>query len=135
MYHCDENILLWWNYITVIKFITLMIYHIYHLVIRGLITKLTNFAFLHIANFGHFDTFPDGMVGVWVGWNSILKTMPAKLKLKLRAKLGKILQNESYQLIWVNLIIIFHALQQHKNRWVGLIKPKKRVNCLLLWLD
>ena len=23
---------------------------------------LTNFAFLQIANFGHFDTFPDGWV-------------------------------------------------------------------------
>ena len=41
----------------------LMIYHIYHLLILGLLTKLTNFAFLQIANFGHFDTFPDGWVG------------------------------------------------------------------------
>ena len=39
-----------------------MIYHIYHLLILGLLTKLTNFAFLQIANFGHFDTFPDGWV-------------------------------------------------------------------------
>ena len=34
----------------------------------GLLIKLTNFAFLQIANFGHFDTFP-GWVGGWVdGW-------------------------------------------------------------------
>ena len=45
----------------------LMIYHIYHLLILGLLTKLTNFAFLQIANFGHFDTFPDGWVGGWLG--------------------------------------------------------------------
>ena len=42
----------------------LMIYHINHLLILGLLTKLTNFAFLQIAHFGHFDTFPDGWVGV-----------------------------------------------------------------------
>ena len=50
-----------------IKLITLMIYHIYHMLILGLLTKLTNFAFLQIANFGHFDTFPDGWVGGWMG--------------------------------------------------------------------
>ena len=45
----------------------LIIYHIYHLLILDLLTKLTNFAFLQIANFGHFDTFPDGCVGGRVG--------------------------------------------------------------------
>ena len=88
MYHCDENLLLWWNIFTVIRFVTMMIYHIYHMVIWGLLTKLTNFAFLQIANFGHFDTCWDGWLGGWVGWKSRLKTISAQLKLKLRAELG-----------------------------------------------
>ena len=37
------------------------------MVIWGLLTKLTNFAFLSLAVFAHFDTFPDGWVGGWVG--------------------------------------------------------------------
>ena len=43
---------------------------IYHgndndMVIWGLLTKLTNFAFLRLAVFAHFDTFPDGWLGGW----------------------------------------------------------------------
>ena len=86
MYHCDENLLLWWDFIAVIKFIILMIYHIYHLVIWGLLTKLTNFAFLQIVNFGYFDICPDG----WLGWKSRSETISAQLKLDFRAELGNI---------------------------------------------
>ena len=58
-YPCDKSY----------HFDDLMIYHIYHLLILGLLTKLTNFAFLQIANFGHFDTFPVGCVVGWLdGW-------------------------------------------------------------------
>ena len=35
--------------------------------ICGLVINLINFAFLSLAVFGHFDTFPDGWVGGWVG--------------------------------------------------------------------
>ena len=31
--------------------------------IGGLVINLINFAFLCLAVFGHFDTFPDGCVG------------------------------------------------------------------------
>ena len=31
--------------------------------ICGLVINLINFAFLSLAVFGHFDTFPDGWVG------------------------------------------------------------------------
>ena len=57
MYQCDGNLLLWWNFITVIKFITLMIYHIYPLMIWGLLTKQTNFAFLQIASYAMWWRF------------------------------------------------------------------------------
>ena len=66
-----------------------MIYHIKHLVIGGRLTKLTNFDFLQIANFGHFDTFPDEGIGGLVRLKSRLKTISVQLKLKLRAELGK----------------------------------------------
>ena len=36
-------------------------------------TKLTNFAFLSLAVFAHFDTFPDG----WLGKKSRIKTNSA----------------------------------------------------------
>ena len=48
-----------------------MVMKIYHMVIWGLLTKLTNFAFLSLAVFAHFDTFPDGWVGGWVGGEKI----------------------------------------------------------------
>ena len=56
-------------------------YQIYHLVIRGLLTKLTNFAFLQIANFGHFDIFMDGWVGV-VKFNIKDHLSPAKAEVE-----------------------------------------------------
>ena len=62
-----------------------MIYHIYHLLILGLLTKLTNFAFLQIANFGHFDTFPDG----WVyGVKIKIKDHLSPAKAEIRTELG-----------------------------------------------
>ena len=67
-----------------------MIYYIYHLLILDLLTKLTNLAFLEIANFGHFDTFPDGwkVVGVIIK----IKDHLSPAKAEIRAELGK---NES----------------------------------------
>ena len=49
--------------------------------ICGLVINLINFAFLSLAVFGHFDTFPDGWLD---GEKSRIKTNLAKLKLKLR---------------------------------------------------
>ena len=40
----------------------MMVMQIYDMVICCLLTKLTNFAFLSLAVFAHFDTFPDGWV-------------------------------------------------------------------------
>ena len=43
--------------------------------ICGLVINLINFAFLSLAVFGHFDTFPGGwvggLVGGWVGGEKI----------------------------------------------------------------
>ena len=49
------------GFLLVIKLINLMIW--------GLVINLINFGFLSLAVFGHFDTFPDGWVGGWVGKN------------------------------------------------------------------
>ena len=35
------------------------------------VIDLINLAFLSLAVFGHFDTFPDGWVGGWVGGEKI----------------------------------------------------------------
>ena len=57
-----------------------------NLMILSLVINLINFAFLSLAEFGHFDTFPGG-------WGiSRLKTISAQLKLKLGPSLAKILQ-------------------------------------------
>ena len=68
-YQCITNVSLWWNSFALMEFYPcdksyhfddLMIYHIYHLLILGLLTKLTNFAFPQISSFGHYG--PDAGV-------------------------------------------------------------------------
>ena len=76
----------------------LMIYHIYHLLILGLLTKLTNFAFLQIADFGHFDTFPDGWVGGWVNNKYQLSLVGAQVELCL-VTLTSNLQKQNFGLL------------------------------------
>ena len=94
-FKCNTNVSLRWKWFALMEFChsdkiyhfdDLMIYHIYHLVIWGLLTKLTNFAFLQIVNFGYFDICPDG----WLGWKSRSETISAQLKLDFRAELGNI---------------------------------------------
>ena len=63
-YQCNTNVTLeFYHGDKICHFDDLMIDRTYHLLILDLLTMLTTFAFLQIANFCHFDTFPDGWVG------------------------------------------------------------------------
>ena len=57
--------------------------------ICGILINLINFAFLSLAVFGHFDTFPDGQLGGEKIKNKDQNS--AYLKLKLRLSLAKAL--------------------------------------------